>query len=167
MITFEIFLYVLEQEALAPESTDSSNHNRLVQLAEDVTPFAIEETLPSIFIKQSATLIIKGVLGDLVAEVETAIVHEVKEEEGSSSTSVKDDNGGGDGDDEDRTEPSSEEHTEQQVMIQTEGQALIVVEESVSERDKEEITSKVAEDEVQVMAPPTRIQYCSYDIRLL
>lgn len=89
---------------------------------------------------------IEGVLDDLASELETAEVHEIEEKEGSSSTMGKNDNEGEDVDDENQVKNSLEAHNKQQVMIQDEEQAPILVEESVPDGDhREEIISTMAE----------------------
>lgn len=83
---------------------------------EDAIPLATEEDLSSIPKEQSPTLMIKGVLGNFVPEVETVEVREVEEEEeGSSSTWG--DNKRGNADDEDQFETSREKLTELHSII--------------------------------------------------
>lgn len=127
---------------------------------EDVNLFAVEEAPPSIPQEKSLTLMIKGVLGDLIPEV-----RKVEEEEGSCSMPGKDDTEGGDiddedlteggnVDDEDQTEHSPKDHIEQQVIIQAEEQILIQIEESIPEKEhKEETLSTMEEDKVQIIFP--------------
>lgn len=70
---------------------------------------------------------------------------------GSKSMPVKDDNEGGDADGEDQTANSPEERTEQQVLVQAKEVPIQVEESNPGREHKEETTSSMAEDEVQII----------------